>query len=274
MSIAERAANAYETLNEGCRRMLSWLVLWMGSLGCQEYSLGDDEQVDADDAIREDVELGPIGEAPMYVNASTALYQVDPVRDEVTFVGDFEMDGVAVERFVDLAMDQEGRLFGGTYDAVYEVGATTGALRLHCSSPADKTAMAFGADGRLYLAGGSRIEVMALDDDCAVSTLLDLPDYETSGDLVGSPDGYLYWSVRGDSMDGLVRVEPSTGAVDWNQTLGAQRVYGLGYYEQDVYGFTSFGKVVRASLNGSEAATVVATFDEAWWGATANPLTW
>ena len=133
--------------------------------------------------------------------------------------------------------------------------------------------MAFGTDGILYVGGGSIIEAMNLKD-CAVTTAFELEAFETSGDLVGTPDGMLYWSVEGDGEDELVRLDPSDYSSEWLGTLGAQRLYGLGYADGDLFGFSSFGKVVRTSLGTPEEASVVATVDEAWWGATTNPVSW
>ena len=253
--------------------MLAWLMVIGGVLGCQEYSLGNEEPEQPAETPDKETDLGPPGEAPMYANAASQLFAVDPSSDSIERVGAFELQGVPVERFVDMAMDGEGRLFGGTYDAIYEIGPTTASLRYHCATTADLTAMAFDADGTLYVGGESTIQRLNLND-CSLETVFEGPEYETSGDLVGTPDGALYWSVTGDGEDELVRLDPTDGSIEWVRKLGAQRLYGLGYMNGDVYGFSSFGKVVQASLVPTEAPHIIASVDEAWWGATANPSRW
>ena len=99
------------------------------------------------------------------------------------------------------------------------------------------------------------------------------PAYETSGDLVGLPDGYLYWTVLGGTNDELVRVDPVTGAAFWVGAVAGSRLFGLGYDDGTLYAFSSDGSIL--SIDPTTAATTVVSSDTtSWWGATTNPVVW
>jgi hypothetical protein len=247
-----------------------FLALLFG--GCQEYTFGKDDEEDEQPNPKPSEDLGPPGSAPVYANTSTDLYAVHIAADRLERVGSFTLEGEAVTHFVDLAVDGEGRMYGGTYDGIYAIGPTNATLRFHCATQANLTAMTFGADGVLYIGGGSAIDVFDLET-CSSERLLESAEYETSGDLVGSPDGALYWTVKGESGDELVRINVETGSTEWLGVLAAERLYGVGYDNGEVLGFSAFGKIISASLDG-ENSTVITDTEHAWWGAAANPLEW
>lgn len=251
---------------------LAGLFIAMLLNGCQEYTFEGNDGSDDEPSSGQPVDLGPPGDAPVYAHTSSDLYKVDIAFDLLERVGTFSLAGATIEHFVDLAIDLEGRMVGGTYDGIYEIGPTNAELRFHCATQANLTAMTFGADGRLYIGGGSSIAVFDLST-CTSELLLDSAEYQTSGDLVGSPDGALYWTVQGENGDELVRVDPQTGATEWLRVLAAERLYGVGYDNGDLLGFSSFGKIVSAPLDG-EGSTVIAITEQAWWGAATNPLEW
>jgi len=251
---------------------LAGLILVTLHLGCQEYTFGKDAGEDSDDDDVKVVDLGPPASAPVYANTSTELFKVDTDFDLLESVGPFVLGSEQLEHFVDLAIDLDGRMYGGTYDALYEIGPTNAELRLHCTTQANMTAMTFGADGLLYVGGGSSIYSLDLED-CSSELVIESSEYETSGDLVGSPEGLLYWTVKGDNGDELVRVDPTTGHVEWLRVLVAERLYGVGYDHGEVIGFSSFGKIISVPLDG-EGSTVIASSELAWWGAATNPLEW
>lgn len=256
-------------------------------VGCSEYGIneqqelmppgedtGDEtpiDQTDTDIPVEDDpVELA---EAAVYANTSTTLYEVDPASGGHTWIGNFREDGFEVNGFVDIAIDRKGRMYGGTFDALYRIDPTTAEVIYLCDANHDMTGMAFSSDGVLFVGGGTSIHVMDVQT-CNTEALLDSSTYSTSGDLVGLPDGYLYWTVRGNENDELVRVDPNTGATAWVGTIPEKGLYGLGYAEEQLFGFSSKGKIVRISPIGASAAVMVDNDEMAWWGATTNPVTW
>jgi ligand-binding sensor domain-containing protein len=263
--------------------MISGLIL---ITACSEYGINEktdpnpggedpnDNPVDGSDTdIPEDEETVELAKAPVYANTSTTLYEVEPSTGAHTWVGDFQQNGSWVENFVDIAIDQDGRMYGGTYEALYRIDPTTAEVIYLCDAGHEMTAMAFSSDGELFVGGQGSIHVMDVKT-CSTHSLVDSTYYETSGDLVGLPDGYLYWTVRGDDNDELVRVDPNNGSTAWVGEVHETRLYGLGYADGQLFGFSSRGKVVRISPIGASSSVMVDNDELSWWGATTNPVTW
>ncbi|MEN0065182.1 MAG: hypothetical protein AAGA48_23765 [Myxococcota bacterium] len=120
----------------------------------------------------------------------------------------------------------------------------------------------------------------AAEDPVYACTATDLfaidPDtgaYDTSGDLVGLPDGFLYWTVRGEPNDQLVKVDPLTGATFLVGPIDEAKLFGLGYAEGALFGFGEEGPIVRIDPKTAET-TELRRDGTAWWGATTNPVKW
>ena len=93
---------------------------------------------------------------------------------------------------------------------------------------------------------------------------------------MGLPDGYLYWSVRGgwDQDDQLVRVNPSTGEETWVGHLGESRLYGMGYANDELFGFSGSGTIVGVNPETGYSQKVEQYEEFSWWGATTNLVVW
>jgi hypothetical protein len=273
------------------------LSLWLLPGACSEYSLGEraKDEVPATDSGRppEPVDSGtppprdtgapprttedgvPVATAPLYAHTRGELFTIDVLTGAATRVGPFAtLSGEPLRDVVDIAIDLDGRLYGGTYDALYRIDPTTAQVNKVCDLDFPFTAMTFSSAGVLYVGSGSvieRVDVAA----CALDTLVRSSRYTTSGDLVGLPDGYLYWTVLGEGDDELVRIDPLTGLDTWIGVTGAQQLFGLGYQAAMLFGFSAQGGVVRISpVDASSAALGAGEGAEAWWGATTNPVTW
>lgn len=210
--------------------------------------------------------------APVYANTSDELFEIDTTTGARTRVGSFRDGGVSVDGMVDIAIDPSGRIYGGTYEALYQIDPLTASLSKICDTDLRPYALAFSSDGVLFAGAGPDIVEVNLVN-CATQPLLQGSSYETSGDLVGLPDGYLYWTVLGDNSDELVRVDPVTGAAFWVGVVDESQLFGLGYDAGELYGFSSGGAIVR--IDPLTAATSVVSSDgTSWWGATTNPVVW
>lgn len=214
----------------------------------------------------------PVAEAPVYANTSTELFEIVPSTGARIRVGAFQERGVPVSQMVDIAIDLTGRMYGGTYDAIYQIDPVTAAVSKICDTDLRPYALAFTSDGELFAGAGADIVRIDLAS-CRSTPLLSSAIYETSGDLVGLPDGYLYWTVSGVDSDELVRVDPLTGATFWVGVIDEENLFGLGYTEGELYGFSSFGSIVV--VDPTDAHTTVLSNDgTGWWGATTNPVVW
>lgn len=211
--------------------------------------------------------------APVYANTSLTLFEIEPLTGEKDPVGDFhDVDGNPVDSFLDIAIDLDGQLIGGTFDALYRIDPETAQVELLCETEVEMLALAFTDDGRLF-AGGDFV-IRELDwETCSSSVLLEDVGYKTSGDLVGLPDGYLYWTVEGENGDELVRVDPVYGYTSWVGLIGVHKLFGVGYDEDTLYGFSRYGDVV--AISPENAGSEILSQDEtSWWGATTNPVRW
>jgi hypothetical protein len=233
--------------------------------------------VDTDTAVPLDTGTGTVtvtvpASAPVYAHTSSTLFVIDPVTGARTAVGDFHLGPAPLAEMVDIAIDLTGRMYGGTYDALYQIDPLTASLSKVCDIDTSPYALAFTSDGALFAGAGPdvvRIDVVT----CASTPLATSGSWETSGDLVGLPDGYLYWTVRGEPLDQLIRVDPVTGATFWVGEVGEEKLFGLGYHEDELYGFSDLGSIVR--IDPITAQTTVLSSDTTrWWGATTNPVLW
>lgn len=215
----------------------------------------------------------PPADAPIYLNSGSTLYSFDPVGRVATRIGDFAgSSGASVDgSMVDIAIDLSGNMYGTTFSTLYRIDPSNARVREIGATDDSLIGLTCLSDGRLVGAGAG---VYFVDTTTAALTTIVSPGrYATSGDIVGLPDGNLYWTVAlGD--DHLIVIDPSTGrAVDRGGT-GLSAVYGLAWYDDVLWGFTSGG--MGASIDDLTAASssVRITGADTWYGATTNPVTW
>ena len=209
----------------------------------------------------------------MYANTSGSLYQVDPETSAMTLIGDFTEDGRPVDHFEDIAIDLSGHMYGGTGEYMYLINPNTAEVRAICPLDIDTTALTFTSEGELIIGVDTalyRFDVV----DCSISVLIPNSYFETSGDIVGLPDGYLYWSVRGSGSDKLIKVNPRTGYEEWVGDIGEDRLYGMGYANDKLYGFSGEGVIVEIDPSTGSSSFMKEVNGLSWWGATTNPVRW
>lgn len=215
-----------------------------------------------------------LARAPIYLNEGGALFSWNPaLGDAPERLGNFVGDAT-VSNMTDIAVDMEGRLFGCTRDALWEIHAQSGRVRRVTTLDAslNLTGLTFVSDGRLVGAGDG---LYFLDPATGAATVLVPPGpYETSGDVVGLPDGLLYWAIRGLSSDRLAVVDPDNGQVAVRGEFFAEKLYGLGYANERLYAFGD-DATVRAVDPATASGEVVGTLGtQGWYGATTNPVRW
>ena len=230
----------------------------------------EEEDTDPDDAIDEEE---PVANAPVYAHSSDMLFEVEPATGQRTQIGTFSIDGQPIEdSFIDIAIDLDGRMYGATFFGLFRINPEDASVREICAVDVDMVAMAFSSDGELFVGGADGVQIINVNN-CRTTPLAVGGDYETSGDLVGLPDGYLYWTVRGD-RDGLVRVDPLTGQTSWIGSTGFSRIFGLGYDDGVLYGFNDYGETIAISPSNASANILITDRSISWYGATTNPVQW
>ena len=88
----------------------------------------DAGQPPAMDASLPDAELPPMrAREPIYIHTGNTLFSYSPDTNEATAIGDFHDRNGPIEGVVDIAIDLDGRMFGGTRDKkIYFIDATSG----------------------------------------------------------------------------------------------------------------------------------------------------
>ena len=117
-------------------------------------------------------------------------------------------------------------MFGGTFESIYRIDPDTAEVDRLCDTEVELYAMTFTSDGRLIAGGPDSLTVIDVDDNCSTTALIENPMFETSGDLVGLPDGYLYWTVIGEDSDQLIRLDPNSGMFAPVGSLNYEQLYG------------------------------------------------
>ena len=59
----------------------------------------------------------------------------------------------------------------------------------------------------------------------------------------------------------------------WNGRIGVSSLFGLGYHNDKLYGFSAEGDIVEISPSNAVISDTIAS-GNAWWGAATNPVVW
>ena len=99
--------------------------------------------------------------------------------------------------------------------------------------------------------------------------------FVSSGDIVAVTGFGIVATVTGSGGDVLVRLAPGTfAATPIGTGTGFSGLWGVGYWRDRVFGFSSTGAFVGIDTT-TGAATMISTSSQSWWGAavtTAAPI--
>jgi hypothetical protein len=243
------------------------------------------EETDVPDPTVEEppVDDIPVARSPIYAHSSDTLYEVDPISGLATEIANFTLGATALEGIVDLAIDMQGRMYGGDRGErqggpynLYRIDPLTAEATWVCTTDQEMTALTFTSDGDLIAGGLDGLVTMDLTRNCRTTVLVQDDSLVTSGDVVGLPDGLVYWTVRGNDGDELFAVNPRTGSVTSKGDIRFDRLYGLAFDadEDKLYGFSSDGETVEIAWSNARSSLLDQTDGVAWWGATTNPVVW
>ena len=240
--------------------------------GDDDDATGDDDDATGDD---DDSTTGPT--AFMYAHTSDTLYAVDPFNYSLTTVGAFNGQ-VPLFGVTDLAIDLQGTMWAISFEGTYEVDPTTATLTQRGSwfVPAEYNSLTFLTDGRLLAGEGSTLYEVNLTSG-ELSSMGTVPGgLVFAGDMVGLPDGLLYCLMAPSPTSpqtSLVVYDPSSGTVVDTLATGQGAMYGVGYAQGTIFGFTEGGIIYEVdAVTGS--ATNVASAGQPFWGAATNPTRW
>jgi hypothetical protein len=206
-------------------------------------------------------------------NGKTTLYNVDPAAQVI--VATVPLSGCTNE-LIDIAVSRSGSVFGVSSDELYQIDPVTGGcvVRGHGEYPNSLVFLPNGVLDQDVLVGyrdATYYRINPINGELAV--IGDLGDgYLSSGDLIATDDSHAYLTVRGNGCDDcLAEVDPATGAlVALIGPLGYSHVYGLARVEDQMYGFSAGGLMLRINVKTAAAEVLPlmnGTAGLSFWGA-------
>ena len=220
----------------------------------------------------------------VYAHSPTALYRVDPDTLAITLVGNFTWPAnVIADSMTDLAIDQNGRMIGISYTAVYQVDPATA----KCTQLASMLqgggfnglsfvpASALGQTGDDVLVATRNGDGLAFQVDPMTGTIMQVGNmggtFVSSGDLVGVENFGVVQTVPGanGAPDQLVMLTPGTLAATpiGTSNTGFTHIWGVAYWKNKVYGFTAQGEFVLIDTGTGVGSLVSTVAGVQWWGA-------
>jgi hypothetical protein len=242
------------------------------------------------DAAGDDTPDAPIGptidaaptvdaapEVSVYAHTSSTLYQVDPITLAITLIGNFGWSG-GFDQMTDIAIDQNGEMIGISFTSVYRVDpATAQATLLSGGLAGSFNGLSFVPGDQLGDPGGPDVLVATRDTDGqvfriepttgAATPIGSMGGFSSSGDIVSVTGFGTAATANGAPLDRLVRLDALTFAANPVGTdTGFTDIWGVGYWGNQIYGFTQFGQFLLIDpVTG--AAQLVASGGPSWWGA-------
>jgi hypothetical protein len=225
----------------------------------------------------------------VYAHSRDTLYSYAPSSSQLSTLGRFRTRaGQDAPDITDLAINRAGELFAISFTSLYRVDPTdatvdvVGDLQIPSVT---LNGLVFALAGQLG-AGEVLVAVSQLGSYFAIdvesgraSSIGHYPaGWNSSGDVVAVEGLGTYAAVRdtSDSRDILVQVRfAADGSSEFTRIgeIGSDRVYGLAYWGDSLYGFTNTGALLRIDpATGEVRSREADTGTDAFWGAGVTTL--
>ena len=214
----------------------------------------------------------------VYAHSSDRLFRVDPDSLNVIEIGRFHRRGttppVPVGGVTDLAVDRAGRVFGLTTGELLQVDAFTAGCDVITALPQGRNFNGMSwvrgeGTSEQLVATGFDGSVFRIDPQTGASSLLGAlgDDLRSSGDLVSVALHGTLATATGPGTDQLVRIDPATGRATRIGPVGFTKVWGLGFWQDRVFGFTDQGQFISINPTTGAGTLVRSLPNLHFWGA-------
>jgi hypothetical protein len=222
-------------------------------------------------------EARPAEKVLVYAHSGSDLFSVDPETLQFTRVGPFLIPGPQpkyLNDVTDIAIDRDGRIVGTTFDRLLEIDGKTAECKPIAPLPPGRSFNGLSwirtdaGDERLLattLDGG----VFRIDPTTGMATQVGMlgAGLRSSGDLVSVASYGTLVTVTGPTSDRLARIDPTTGAATIIGDTGFQKVWGLGFWGDRVFGFTVTGQFILIDPKTGAGKLVDTQSAYPFWGA-------
>jgi hypothetical protein len=214
----------------------------------------------------------------VYAHSGSDLFSVDPETLQFSRVGNFAIREPAPVKFLndvtDIAVDRDGRIVGTTFNRLLEIDPKTGDCKPIATLPPGRSFNGLSwirvdtGEERLLattLDGG----VFQIDPATGAASLVGSlgGGQRSSGDLVSVASYGTLVTVTGPGSDRLARIDPITGQATMIGETGFQKIWGLGFWGNRVFGFTNSGQFILIDPKTGAGMLVESIPAFPFWGA-------
>lgn len=263
-------------------RLNDWLTASVLALSCSVIVGCGSTDPQNPDGMMPDGELPLPPNAAVYAHTAKQLFRVNYETLEVTPVANFGGE-FGTDTMTDLAMDAEGVMIGISFMQVYRIDPVTAAATKIGQATLQQAfnGLSFVPSMQALGTAGPDVLVASRNNDGkifqidvtsgAVSQLGDMgAAYKSSGDIVGVHGFGMMATVMGavaGDPDVLVQLAPGTfAATPIGTSTSTAGIWGLGYWKQRLFGFSSTGAFVEIDPT-SGISTPIRTTADMWYGA-------
>ncbi len=264
------------------RAAFAWMVIFLAGACGPNTNVGGDGGGDGDGDGGAGPDAAPWADAPplpgvaaVYAHSASTLYRVDPDTLEITEVGPFQWS-TGGDSMTDIAIDRYGEMVGISFTKVYSVDKETAVATYLADLDQDFNGLSFvpvnsidpNSEERLVAAANAG-SVYEVNPATGASTPIGAYGgiYGSSGDIVSVRGFGSVATITGASVtDSLARLDGTSFAATPLGDTGHSAIWGLGFWEDKVFGFTEGGTFVLIDPNNG-SATIASNNGVAWWGA-------
>jgi hypothetical protein len=283
-------------VTSGCWKMSS---LGQGDAGGGDTDSFTHTDIDVDSDTDTDTEWQPPEDSHVYAQTTEVLYMVAPSQGgQLEQIGWFDGPCTLGSGLYDIAVDEDLQMIGITSEGLFWIDPETAECGQLIDFPPeyphyhslsyvkgvdpdalheDRLVAASGEDGAWVMIDPTGTTV---EDTFVHLGYFDPVDHAltSSGDIVsvrtGDDEFATYATVKCDVSysplcvtDLLVEVDPQTGEAEIIGATGFQSVLGLGFWGDEVHGFTGFGEYLTIDTGNGEGDLVTDHPGVVFWGA-------